>query len=140
VKAHLHRRYHFSASHRLHCDALDVEQNRDIYGKCNNSHGHGHNYSFQVTVSGHIDPLTGMVLDLNELDRVVGRDVLERFDQMNLNLDAAFEHQVPTTENLTILLFDLLQRRFPHATLEEIKVMETSNNTFDYAGEKEITR
>jgi 6-pyruvoyltetrahydropterin/6-carboxytetrahydropterin synthase len=140
VKAYLHRRYHFSASHRLHCDALDEAQNRDVYGKCNNPHGHGHNYSFQVTISGQIDPLTGMVLDLSELDATVSRDVLERFDQVNLNLDPAFAHQVPTTENLTVLLFDLLQRRFPHATLEEIKVMETSNNTFNYAGKKENLR
>lgn len=140
MKAYLHRRYHFSASHRLHADVLSEEQNQATYGKCNNPFGHGHNYSFEVTISGQIDSQTGMVLNLAEMDGAVKRDVLDRFEHANLNLDSSFAHQVPTTENLTVLLFDLLQRRFPQVALEQIKVMETSNNTFDYAGQKEILR
>jgi 6-pyruvoyltetrahydropterin/6-carboxytetrahydropterin synthase len=140
MKAYLHRRYHFSASHRLHADALNDEQNQAIYGKCNNPFGHGHNYSFTVTISGPIDARTGMVVNLTELDEAVKRDVLDRFDETNLNLDRDFAHQVPTTENLAVLLFDLLASKFPQVALEQIKVMETSNNTFDYAGKKEICR
>jgi len=140
MKAHLHRRYHFSASHRLHAAGLSDSANAATYGKCNHPHGHGHNYSLEVTISGPIDPRTGMVLNLAELDEIVRREVLERFDQSNLNLDPAFKHQVPTTENLNILLFDLLEARLPQVALEQVKVRETSNNSFDYAGEKEIRR
>ncbi len=80
MKAYLTRRYLFSASHRLHSDKLSGQQNSATYGKCNNPHGHGHNYSLQVTVSGQVDPETGMVCNLADLDDAVERTVLQRFD------------------------------------------------------------
>ena len=86
-----------SASHRLHSDALTAEENRAAYGKCNNPHGHGHNYVVEVLVGGPVNPETGMVLNLADLDLVVRQRVVERFDHANLNLDPEFVNRVPTT-------------------------------------------
>jgi 6-pyruvoyltetrahydropterin/6-carboxytetrahydropterin synthase len=138
MKAHLHRRYHFSASHRLHADSLSELDNREVYGKCNNPFGHGHNYSVEVTVSGPVDQQTGMVINLAELDSMVDTEIVSRFDHANLNLQDDFVNTVPTTENLTIRIFERLQQRFPNVKLERIRVEETSNNTFDYGGQEEI--
>ena len=91
MKAHLTRRYLFSASHRLHSAEMSEEENRRVYGKCNNPYGHGHNYALEVTVAGQVDARTGMVCDLVELDDFVGREVLERFGHENLNTLALFE-------------------------------------------------
>jgi 6-pyruvoyltetrahydropterin/6-carboxytetrahydropterin synthase len=134
MKAHLTRRYIFSASHRLHCDELTDEQNRDVYGKCNNPHGHGHNYALEVTVSGQVSPSTGMVCNLVDLDGAVRREVLNRFDHVNLNLSPEFASEVPTTENLSAVIFDLLKREFRSAHLEKVRIEETSKNSFEYRG------
>src|ERR1041384_7953048 len=99
AKAHLHRRYRFSASHRLHSEQMSDEENRATYGKCNNPHGHGHNYALEVTVSGQVDA-RGMVCDLVDLDEFVTSRVVERFGHGNLNLIGDFRGLVPTTENL----------------------------------------
>ena len=133
MKAYLSRRYHFSASHRLHSEAYDDTQNREIYGKCNNPHGHGHNYTVEVTFSGKVDPLTGMVCDLGALDAFAKENVVERFDQTNLNLQDCFANQVSTTENLSIEMYRIFSG-FPAAHLERVHIEETSNNSFDYAG------
>src|ERR1051325_4347156 len=106
---HLTRRYWFSASHRLHNPALDDSTNEAIYGKCNNPGGHGHNYFVEVTAAGPINPRTGMVLDLAELDRFVEKNIVSRFDEGNLNDDAEFAHAVPTTENLCRAIHHLMQ-------------------------------
>ena len=100
MKAYLTRRYWLAASHRLHSERLSEEQNRATYGKCNNPYGHGHNYAVEVTVGGQIDPASGMICDLVELDCVVTREVLERFDHQNLNCLPEFREAVPTSENL----------------------------------------
>ena len=131
MKAHLSRRYHFAASHRLHAESLTVEQNNATYGKCNNPHGHGHNYVVQVTLSGQVDPITGMVTNLADLDAFAQKNLLANFDHMNLNTMPAFQTTVPTTENLTIELYRIFQS-YPHAHLEHIHVEETNNNSFDY--------
>ena len=85
MKAHLSRRYHFSASHRLHTEAYDSAKNQAVFGKCNNPHGHGHNYTVQVTLSGQVDPATGMVCNLAELDAFARTNLIDRFDHTNLN-------------------------------------------------------
>ena len=100
MKAHLTRRYMLAASHRLHASTLSEEQNHAIYGKCNNPHGHGHNYAVEVTVSGQVSAETGMVCNLVDLDEAVRQSVIERFDHQNLNTLPEFAEQVPTTENL----------------------------------------
>jgi 6-pyruvoyltetrahydropterin/6-carboxytetrahydropterin synthase len=89
-RATLSRRYHLSASHRLHSDAYTDQQNRSVYGKCNNPHGHGHNYIVEVTVAGAVDETTGMVCDLGQLDDFAQTNLLARFDSMNLNTLDAF--------------------------------------------------
>jgi 6-pyruvoyltetrahydropterin/6-carboxytetrahydropterin synthase len=135
VKTELGRRYHFAASHRLHNPALSEEENRRIYGKCNNPYGHGHNYTLEVLVSGEVDPATGMIANLADLDGFVEREVLEPFDHKSLNEDvAAFCSVVPTTENLCIEIFRRL-KPFPQAKLERVRIQETSNNSFEYAGD-----
>jgi 6-pyruvoyltetrahydropterin/6-carboxytetrahydropterin synthase len=133
AKAYFGRRYMLSASHRLHTDALSPEQNQSAYGKCNNPHGHGHNYVIEVLLEGNLDPQTGMVLNMAIADEVVREYVLERFDHANLNLDPLFVNQVPTTENLCRAVYELLEGRFQPASLSRIRVEETENNSFEYS-------
>ena len=134
MKAHLTRRYLFSASHRLHSPGMTAEENLAIYGKCNNPHGHGHNYALEVTVSGPVNETTGMVCDLVDLDQCVEREVLSRYHLENLNVLKEFAVTVPTTENLCIEIFEILQRGFPHAHLERVRLEETMMNSFEYTG------
>jgi 6-pyruvoyltetrahydropterin/6-carboxytetrahydropterin synthase len=137
LKVALGRRYHFAASHRLHSDRLSEAQNRELYGKCNNPYGHGHNYVLEVLLSGAVDPATGMIANLAELDAFVQRQVLDDYDHKSFNDDVASFRDtdtVPTTENLCMDIFQRL-KTFPQATLEAIRVEETSNNSFEYAGE-----
>lgn len=134
MKAAFGRRYMLSASHRLHADALTAEENRETYGKCNNPHGHGHNYVVEVLVGGSVDPETGMVVNMAVLDKVVRTRVLDRFDHTNLNLDPLFANLVPTTENLCRVVFELLDGLLEPAKLEQVRIEETENNFFEYAG------
>ena len=106
-------------------------ENRATYGKCNNPHGHGHNYFLEVTVSGPVDVTTGMVCNLTDLDGFVHREVLERFDVQNLNLLPQFSRQVPTTENLCAAIYDILKRGFDYAHLEKVRIEETMMNSFE---------
>ena len=131
MKVHLTRRYLFSASHRLHQATLSDRANRETYGKCNNPHGHGHNYFLEVTVSGPVDEQTGMLCDLGVLDDVVRRKVLDRFDHQNLNLLPEFNASVPTTENLTFTVQRILSRSALPAHLESVRIEETANNAFE---------
>jgi 6-pyruvoyltetrahydropterin/6-carboxytetrahydropterin synthase len=135
-KIELGRRYRFAASHRLHSTQLSDEENCRVYGKCNNPHGHGHNYVVEVAVSGTVDPATGMIVNLADLDGYVEREVIEGFDHKSLNEDVpAFRDVVPTTENVCKEIYQRL-KHFPKAKLERVRVEETSNNTFEYAGEE----
>jgi 6-pyruvoyltetrahydropterin/6-carboxytetrahydropterin synthase len=141
---YLTRRYRFSAAHRLHNDALSLEENARVYGKCNNPHGHGHNYLLEVTVAGEVDPATGMVCDLALLDGVVGREVIERFDETHLNLDGqSFRTRIPTSENICLEIFNLLRAPLEgagpgrHTRLERVRLEETNSNFFEYDGGRE---
>jgi 6-pyruvoyltetrahydropterin/6-carboxytetrahydropterin synthase len=135
VKVELGRRYHFSASHRLHSEHLTEEENSRVFGKCNNPFGHGHNYTLEVNVSGKVDPATGMIANLADLDGFVESAVLQALDHKSLNEEvAAFREKVPTTENLCIEIFERL-KGFSHAKLERVRIEETKNNSFEYAGE-----
>ena len=138
MKAYLTRRYRFSASHRLHCRAMSEEENQAVYGKCNNRYGHGHNYALEVTVAGPVDPKTGMVCNLADLDAFVNNTILDRFGHQNLNTLAEFQEIVPTTENLCIELYNILERGFRHAQIEKIRMEETMLNSFEYAGGRAI--
>jgi 6-pyruvoyltetrahydropterin/6-carboxytetrahydropterin synthase len=140
MKAHLTRRYRFSASHRLHSAAMSADENRATYGKCNNPHGHGHNYALEVSVSGPVDERTGMVCNLVDLDGFVEREVLSRYGLENLNTLREFSETVPTTENLCIAIFEILQRGFSQAHLEKVRLEETMMNSFEYSGRNEPRR
>jgi 6-pyruvoyltetrahydropterin/6-carboxytetrahydropterin synthase len=133
MKAYLHRRYRFSASHRLHSGLMSDAENRSTYGKCNNPHGHGHNYILEVTVSGQVDE-NGMVCNLVDLDDCVHRNVVTRFDLENLNMQEQFASTVPTTENLCTVIYDILKREFRLAHLEKVRLEETMMNSFEYRG------
>jgi len=135
LKIELGRRYRFAASHRLHSAALSEVENTRTFGKCNNPFGHGHNYELEVSLSGEVDPSTGMIANIADLDAFVERRVLADFDHKSLNEDVpVFRNVVPTTENLCIEIYNRL-KSFPHATLERVRVQETGNNSFEYAGE-----
>ena len=140
MKAHLTRRYRFSSSHRLHSAEMSPEENLATYGKYNNPHGHGHNYTLEVTVSGPVDASTGMVCNLVDLDGFVEREVLSRYHLENLNTLQEFAQQVPTTENLSVEIFEILQRGFQKAHLERVRLEETMMNSFEYAGSAEPRR
>jgi 6-pyruvoyltetrahydropterin/6-carboxytetrahydropterin synthase len=150
--AHLSRRYHFSASHRLHVDALSAEENRAMFGKCNNPFGHGHNYVVEVTLSGPVDPVTGMIVNLGDLDLFAQREVMDLFDHANLNTLEAFRDRVTTTENVCVEMWRIFSGfadassfadasgfaesiDHPQVKLERIHIEETGNNSFDYFGE-----
>ena len=133
AKAYLTRRYRFSASHRLHSEQMSDAENRATYGKCNNPHGHGHNYVLEITVSGPVDK-NGMVCNLVDLDQFVNRQVVTRFDLENLNMCKEFVATVPTTENLSTIIYDILKRGFTQAHLEKVRLEETMMNSFEYRG------
>lgn len=132
------RRYRFAASHRLHAAALSDEQNRDLYGKCSNPYGHGHDYVLDVTASGAIDPESGQVVHIPTLDRLVSEEVLKDFDHRYLNADLGeFEDLVPTSENIIRVIEDRLLARWEAAfpgqgpRLEGIRLRETKRNVFE---------
>jgi 6-pyruvoyltetrahydropterin/6-carboxytetrahydropterin synthase len=135
MKAHLSRRYRFPASHRLHSEAMSAADNQATYGKCNNPHGHGHNYTIEITVSGPVDPQTGMVCNLIDLDGFIAKEVLTRYDHENLNTLPEFAQEVPTTENLCLKIYEIVHRGFTLAHLERVRIEETLMNSFEYTGE-----
>jgi len=128
----LTRRYRFAASHRLHADALSEEENRKLYGKCNNPYGHGHDYVLDVTVEGGLDA-SGQIVDRAALDGLVGEHVLARLDHGNLNQDLPeFRTSVPTTENLVSLVEKMLLEHWNlPARLARLRISETERNTFE---------
>jgi 6-pyruvoyltetrahydropterin/6-carboxytetrahydropterin synthase len=132
LRVTLTRRYSFAASHRLHSTKLSDAENQRLYGKCNNPYGHGHNYVIEVTLGGAIDPATGMIANLADLDAYVERHVLADFDHHYINEEIdAFKSTVPTTENLCIEIYNRL-KQFPGAHLERVRIEETSKNSFEY--------
>jgi 6-pyruvoyltetrahydropterin/6-carboxytetrahydropterin synthase len=139
VNLSLTRRYHFSASHRLNTPRLSDAENRRIYGKCNSPHGHGHNYALEVTLTGPVDPATGMIANLIDLDPFVEREVIEPFDHKYLNEEIAeFQSLVPTTENVCREIFRRLEK-FPATRLERVRIEETSKNSFEIARENTVS-
>jgi 6-pyruvoyltetrahydropterin/6-carboxytetrahydropterin synthase len=154
VRAYFSRRYRLSASHRLHSHAFSEAQNIEVYGKCNNPHGHGHNYVVEVTVGGQVDPVTGMVCNMVALDECVQREIVERFDYTNLNLYKDFaelvananngannsDELVPTTEIFCMAIYELLHRALSQAELIKVRIEETQNNFFEYSGTQKTSK
>ena len=130
------RRLKFNAAHRVHNPAFSDEENSRIFGKCNNPHGHGHNYMLDVSVAGEVNPDTGYVFDLSELKELVKREVVDIVDHHNLNIDVAFMHDVrPTAENLIVQFWRILETRIgPPSRLVRLVLWETENNYVEYDG------
>ncbi|MBV9470535.1 MAG: 6-carboxytetrahydropterin synthase [Abitibacteriaceae bacterium] len=128
------RSYEFAAAHRLHAPQLSAEQNQELYDKCNNLYGHGHNYGLEVTVRGEPDTETGSIIPFAELDRIVEAEVFEHYDHKHLNEDCPeFTAIIPTSENLARVIFDRLQTRLQEAgyQLSKIGLHETQKNYFE---------
>jgi len=131
------RKFHFSASHRLYKAGLSEEENEQLFGKCSNPNGHGHNYNLEITIAGKIDPETGFVLDLKELKDLVNTKIIEEVDHKNLNLDVSFLKEViPSTENIAVQFWNILKEKIdnPHRSLYSVKIHETENNSVEYKG------
>ena len=137
MKAYLNRRYRFSASHRLHSAQMSEEENRETYGKCNNPHGHGHNYVLEVTVKGEVDPRSGFVVDLKQLKEIMHREVLDAMDHRFLNKEVPeFVTKIPTTENIAIAVWQRLLPKLQRAQLHRVRVYETPDLFVDFYGEE----
>ncbi len=128
------RRYRFAAAHRLHTPELSDEENRKVFGKCNNPNGHGHNYVLFITVQGAVDPATGRVTEVDTLDRIVRQTIVERYDHQDLNRMPEFAERVTTGENLVQVVWDMLVDRIPVGRLEKVGLIETRDNYFEYTG------
>lgn len=130
------RRLRFNAAHRVHNPALSEQENRTVFGKCNNPNGHGHNYILDVSVSGPIDARTGYVMDLSVLREIVERELLAHLDHKNLNVDVPFLANVnPTSENIIVACWRVLAPMLAPARLERLRLWETDNNYVEYSGE-----
>jgi len=132
---YLTRKVEFSASHLYHNPAFSPEENRRIFGKCNNPHGHGHNYILEVTVAGEPDPRTGMVLDLKELKDILQSEILDRMDHRFLNVEVPeLAGRIPTTETIAMTIWQLLEPRIHQGRLHRVRLYETPDLFVDCFG------
>jgi 6-pyruvoyltetrahydropterin/6-carboxytetrahydropterin synthase len=129
------RRMHFSAAHRVHNPAMSDEENRRTFGKCNNPNWHGHNYILDVSVKGGVDERTGYVIDLSHVKEIVTREVIDKVDHRNLNLEVDFLTEIiPTTENLVVAIWRVLEPTIKPGKLTKLVLWETVNNYVEYDG------
>jgi 6-pyruvoyltetrahydropterin/6-carboxytetrahydropterin synthase len=129
------RRLHFNAAHRVHNPTLSDEENRSLFGKCNNPNWHGHNYTLEVSVRGPIEERTGYVIDLSRLKAIVQREVIDLVDHRNLNLDVEFMRGInPTAENIVVACWRVLESRVAPGRLARLRLWETENNYVEYDG------
>jgi 6-pyruvoyltetrahydropterin/6-carboxytetrahydropterin synthase len=134
---YLTRKAEFSASHYYHNPELSAEENLRLFGKCNNPNGHGHNYTLEITVRGEIHPQSGFVIDLKELKEILNREVLDALDHRFLNKEVPeFLQQIPTTENIAVVVWKRLQPRLQTAALHRVRVYESSDLFVDFYGEE----
>ena len=133
MKVAVIRKAHFNAAHRQHNPAWDAAKNQTVFGLCNNPNGHGHNYELEVRVAGEIDPDTGMVVDLSWLADLIRREVEDRFDHKNLNLDTVeFRHLNPTAENIAVVIWKILRKHLPEQHDLHVRLYETPRNFVEY--------
>ena len=131
---YLKRRERFSASHRLHAKQLTDEENKKVYGICNNKNGHGHNYVINITLKGKADPVTGMIINLKELKHIINNEVIDKFDHKHLDLDCEEFKNIPSTiENIAIVIWNILEKKL-NGLLYKIEAIETENNSATYYG------
>ncbi|WP_300596601.1 6-carboxytetrahydropterin synthase [Niabella sp.] len=133
MKVSVFRKEHFNAAHRLFNPAWDDATNERVFGKCSLPHYHGHNYELEIKITGEVDPQTGFVMDLKVLSELVAKNVIEKFDHRNLNLDTdEFKHTNPTAENIAIVIYNILR---PHIQSDHdlmIRLYETPKNFVEY--------
>lgn len=130
------KRTDFSAAHRLYNPDLSDEENSQIYDKCSNLHGHGHNYILDVTIAGEPDPRTGYLMDLKGLKRIINDNIVSKVDHKHLNYDVDFlQGVIPTVENLCVIFWKILENKLPAGKLYEIKIHETPTSCVSYRGE-----
>jgi 6-pyruvoyltetrahydropterin/6-carboxytetrahydropterin synthase len=130
------RRVTFNAAHRLFNPRLSDEENLKIFGKCSNPNWHGHNYVLEVIVAGEINPETGFVLNLKDLKEIIEKNVIDKVDHKNLNIETDFmKGKIPTTENFAIGIWNQLVDKIPNGKLHSVKLSETENNFFEFKGE-----
>ena len=135
---YLTRKCEFSAAHYYHNPDFTAEENRRIFGKCNNPNGHGHNYTLEVTVKGKVDPRSGFVVDLKQLKDVMNREVLDALDHRHLNLEVPeFRDRIPTTENVAIAVWQRLHTKLNVAHLHRVRIYETPDLFVDFYGEEQ---
>jgi len=126
---YLTRVEHFCAAHRLHSPHLSDAENRELYGKCNNPNGHGHNYILSVTIRGQADPKTGMLVELTQLARIIRSCITDQVDHTHLNLDVPWlQGVIPTAENLCLAFWERLKSEIPAGELYELRLDETGRN------------
>jgi 6-pyruvoyltetrahydropterin/6-carboxytetrahydropterin synthase len=129
------RRSNFNAAHRLFRPDWSDEKNQEVFGKCNNPNFHGHNYTLEVWIEGEIDTETGYVIDLKLVKDLVKKEIEERFDHKNLNLDCPeFQSLIPTAENIAVVCYDLLRDKIDSKFKLTIRLWETENNIVEYNG------
>ncbi len=132
---YLTRKSEFSAAHHYHNPEFSAEENRRIFGKCNNANGHGHNYTLEVTVKGKVDPETGFVINLVDLKEILNREVMEVFDHRHLNREVPeFAKQIPTTENIAIAIWNRISTKLQNAEMHRVRVYEMPDLFVDYYG------
>ncbi len=130
------RREVFAASHRLFNPEYSDEKNYEIYGKCSNPNGHGHNYTLEVVVAGEVNPDTGYLIDLKDLREIIRENVTNKLDHQNLNLDVEFlRGKITSSENIAIAIWNELKNKIPAGNLYSVKLYETENNYVEYRGE-----
>jgi 6-pyruvoyltetrahydropterin/6-carboxytetrahydropterin synthase len=130
------RKEHFSASHRLYNPSWSDEKNAEVFGKCNNPHGHGHNYDLEVTVAGEPPAETGMVMDLKLLSDIIQAEIVDKVDHKHMNLDVDFlQGMIPTAENMAKAFWQILKGKTGDSRLVSVKLYESENNFVEYRGE-----
>ena len=133
---YLTRRAEFSASHYYHNPEFTAEENQRLFGKCNNPHGHGHNYTLEVTVKGGVDARSGFVVDLQQLKQIMNSEVMDALDHRHLNKEVPeFARQIPTSENIAIAIWNRLRPKLTVARLHRVRLYETHDLFVDYFGE-----
>ena len=130
------RREVFSASHRLLNESLSEKENKEIYDKCNNEFGHGHNYVLEVIVAGEVNPETGYVIDLKKLKKIIRENIIRKVDHRHFNYDVDFmKGIIPTAENIAKEIWNVLINKIEEGKLYSVKLFETENNYAEYKGE-----
>ena len=137
MKTSVTKRMTFSAGHRLYNPDYSEEKNREIFGDCSNPNGHGHNYVLFVTVSGPIDPDTGMIINLKEMKKIINSEIVDKVDHRNLNTDVDFMRNIiPTTENFGVQIWKVLEKSFKNVVLEKVVLWESENNKIVITNDK----